>query len=171
MAENEHNFRRGKWSDPEVPHKGWTCVWVDDLGEPSELCQMCESKEIRYVHYMTHPDYPEELPVGCVCAENMEQDYVNPRQREKKLKNLARRRKSWAKRQWRESARGNYYLNVEGYNIALFQKTDRRGTYWSLVIKNRLDENAQFSNRRYETLERVKQAALTALVWAKNNGL
>ena len=31
---------------------------------------------IRHVHYVTHPDYPSELRVGCVCAENLTEDYV-----------------------------------------------------------------------------------------------
>ena len=168
MPQAKHSLRLGKWSDPNMPHKGWTCEGVDDLGEPSEICQMCESQEIRYVHYMAHPDYPKELVVGCVCAENMAEDYTNPQLREKKLKSLARRRRSWAQRQWRTSTKGNYYLNTEGYNITIFQKTDQRGTYWSFLIKNRFDENTRFARRRYETLDSVKQATLTALVWAKD---
>lgn len=49
---------RGKWSQRDVPHKGWTCVRVDDLGEPSVTCEMCEFQAIRYVHHMSHPEYP-----------------------------------------------------------------------------------------------------------------
>ncbi len=33
--------------------------------------------------YMAHPDYPDELACGCVCAEHMEGDYQRPREREK----------------------------------------------------------------------------------------
>jgi hypothetical protein len=44
--------KRGKWSQPGVPHKGWVCVDIEDLGEPSLTCEMCESQNIRYVHYM-----------------------------------------------------------------------------------------------------------------------
>jgi hypothetical protein len=32
----------GKWALPGVPHKGWTCASIDDLGEPSHVCEMCE---------------------------------------------------------------------------------------------------------------------------------
>lgn len=56
----------GKWSDPGVPHKGWSCVGIEDLGEPSQTCEMCESIDIRCAHVMSHPDYPGELAVGCV---------------------------------------------------------------------------------------------------------
>jgi len=68
-----------KWSLPGVPHKGWTCTSVDDLGTPDQVCEMRETQDIRYVHHMEHPDYPESLGVRCVCAENMENDYEGPR--------------------------------------------------------------------------------------------
>ena len=55
---------RGKWSEKGVPKKGWICVGIDDLGEPSTICEMCESVEIRYVHSMQHPNYAETLDVG-----------------------------------------------------------------------------------------------------------
>lgn len=64
--------RHGKWSLPGVPHKGWSCVHFEDLGEPSQICGMCESAEVRFVHYMEHPEFSETLAVGCVCAEHME---------------------------------------------------------------------------------------------------
>ena len=69
----------GKWGQLEVPHTGWTCVSVDDLGAPDAVCEMCETQEIRYVHHMEHPDYRESLGVGCICAETMEDDYEAPR--------------------------------------------------------------------------------------------
>jgi hypothetical protein len=56
----------GKWEIPGVPHRGWTCVDVEDLGAPDAGCEMCEVMEIRYVHYMQRPTYAEELAVGCI---------------------------------------------------------------------------------------------------------
>ena len=44
----------GKWNQSRVPHKGWSCVGFEDLGEPSTICEMCEHQEIRYVHTMRH---------------------------------------------------------------------------------------------------------------------
>ena len=46
---------------------------------PYEQYEMCGNERIRFVHLMQHPDYPHELRVGCVCAEKMSDDYVNPR--------------------------------------------------------------------------------------------
>ena len=60
----------GKWRDPKVPHKGWSCFEIFDAGKPDRVCQMCEQQQIRYVHVMKHPDYLETLNVGCVCAGN-----------------------------------------------------------------------------------------------------
>ena len=72
----------GKWSQGGVPHKGWSCIDIDDVGDDFVTCQMCETQPVRYVHTMEHPDYPDTLDVGCVCAGNMEQDYEAARERE-----------------------------------------------------------------------------------------
>jgi hypothetical protein len=160
---------RGKWSQPSVPHKGWTCVGVEDLEEPSERCGMCESVEIRYVHVMEHPNYQGTLGVGCICAEHMEQDYVGPRLREKRLQSTARRRLTWAKRTWNRPVRGNLYLNVEGFNLTIFQNSDVAGHHWGLKITHRASGRAQYGRRRYQSEDAAKHAALDAVIWAKEH--
>lgn len=154
---------RGKWSQAGVPQRGWTCVDIGDLGEPSQICEMCESTEIRYVHYMQHSNYAETLAVGCVCAEHMEQDYVRPREREKKLQNAARRRKAWAKRVWRESLHGNSYVNVDGFNITVF----RAGNIWKVIVRNRATGKEQRGQRAHPTEIAARAAGFDALIWAK----
>lgn len=168
MYEARHTDR-GKWSQAGVPHRGWTCVGIEDLQEPSQFCEMCESVEIRYVHFMEHPDYPETLGVGCICAEHMEEDYVNPRLREKKLRSKAQRRKTWLKRQWNVSYKGNSYLNTEGFNLAVFPISGQKGCYWSLRVMHRESGRSQVGRRRYPTKDAAKKAALDALLWAKDN--
>ena len=111
---------RGKWSQPEVPHKGWSCVGIEDLGEPSAVCEMCETQEIRYVHSMQHPHYPQILMCGCVCAGYMEEDPAWARQREGELRSISSRRQRWLSRNWRISRSGNSYLNVEGRNVVVY---------------------------------------------------
>jgi hypothetical protein len=88
----------GKWSQPGVPHKGWTCVDIEDLGEPSAVCEMCETQEIRYVHHMEHPNYVGSLGCGCICAGRMEEDYEGARRREQAFRNAAGRRQRWLSR-------------------------------------------------------------------------
>ncbi|MDD2958951.1 MAG: hypothetical protein PHE06_07960 [Lachnospiraceae bacterium] len=64
----------GDWNKAGIPHKGWTCIDVVDLAEDSEpgdevqyeQCEMCGNERIRFVHIMHHPEYSEELHVGCV---------------------------------------------------------------------------------------------------------
>lgn len=130
---------------------------------------MCESVEIRYVHFMEHPDYPETLGVGCICAEHMENDYVRPREREKSLRTKARRRPSWERRQWRVSAKGNSYINAEGFNLTVFPAADQRGSYWGLKVTRRETGAYQYGRRRYASEDEAKKSALDALIWAKDN--
>lgn len=154
----------GKWSRPGVPHRGWTCTGIDDLGSPDSVCEMCETQPIRYVHYMTHTDYPNELGVGCVCAGHMEQDYVGARRRERSIKNAARRRSKWLNRSWRTSAKGNPYLNTDGFNIVLY----RQGDKWSGTITYRATGEKVTARRRYQTLDRAKLAAFDGMIFLKS---
>ncbi len=154
----------GKWSEAGVPHKGWTCVGIEDLGEPSAICEMCETQEIRYVHAMTHPHYAGELNVGCVCAEKMEDDYIGPRRRENALRSAAGRKKRWLSRKWRISARGNPYINTDGFNITIYRNAD--GT-WGGRIEERGTARAVDSRKRYPTEDAAKLAAFDGMVFLK----
>lgn len=95
------------WKNPSIPNRGWRCVDIYD-GNPEgdhdmALCQMCNEREIRYIHVMAHPDLPFTMQCGCVCASNMEGDHEAPKKRERDLKNrIARERE--AARQARERA-------------------------------------------------------------------
>jgi hypothetical protein len=62
---------RGKWSDAGVPHQGWEFIGFEDLSEPSDVCEMCESQTIRFVHVMRHQDHSAPLRCGCECADRM----------------------------------------------------------------------------------------------------
>jgi hypothetical protein len=148
---------RGQWSKSGVPHKGWTCVDIEDLGEPRETCAMCET-QIRFIHHMTHPDYPESLAVGCICAGHMEGDYAAARQRENQLRKTSTRRSRWLTRKWRTSSQGNHFLNTDGYNIVVFSKWNGMG-----FRINTPDGRSLFSRSSYPTLERAKLAAFEAL--------
>lgn len=165
MPDTTSHTSRGKWSQVGVPQRGWTCVGIEDLDEPSQFCEMCESVEIRYAHFMEHPDYPETLSVGCVCAEHMENDYVRPREREKKLKGAARRRKTWANRVWSQSAKGNRYINTDGFNITVFKS----GKAWALSVSNRVTGKSQKGIKTYPSEQTAKAAGFDALIWAKNH--
>ena len=115
---------RGKWAQKGVPHKGWTCVAMEDgggRGHTMRICEMCKSAEIRYEHIMEHSDYPDALVVGCICAERMEEDYVNPRLREHKLKSAQKKRSNWVAKGWRISSRDNPYKNDGNFHVVVYQ--------------------------------------------------
>lgn len=129
------------WDKPGVPRKDWRCVNVIDLradgGSPDETdyatCEMCGNEKIRYVHIMEHDEYDEELQVGCVCAEKMSGDYVNPKKRQSELQNRAARRTkrkaSWAKCAWKRSSKGNLWVKIDGHNITVFASPYKEGKW------------------------------------------
>jgi hypothetical protein len=166
---SDGHTHRGKWARKDVPHKGWICVGIEDLGEPSEICGMCESVEIRYVHSMQHSDHPQILGVGCICAEHMEQDYVGPRLREKKLRSQAHRRRTWSKRKWSISGRGNSFLNAEGFNLTIFKVEETNNRQWVVKVTHRDSGLTQLGRRRYPSEDAAKSAALDALLWARQH--
>lgn len=169
MTTSDNRTSSGKWSRSGVPHKGWTCVDTEDLDTPSQTCEMCETQVIRYVHYMQHPNYSSTLAVGCVCAEHMEDDYVRPREREKKMRAMAGRRRRWASRTWRTSKRGNLYIKHDGFLLVIFPLGDERGSRWKLSITHVASQTRTLGRRIYKTQEAAKRASFDALTWAKQS--
>ena len=105
------------WNRDGVPHKGWKCIDVYDLAEETgdegyiqyEQCEMCGNEKIRFVHVMHHAEYPQDLHVGCICAEKMSGDYENPRKHEIALKNKYLRRKNFNRIEWRFNPQKSTY--------------------------------------------------------------
>ena len=153
----------GKWAQPGVPHKGWHCVDIEDLGEPSAICEMCEAHQIRYVHHMQHPAYTEVLGCGCICAGHMENDYEGARLREKSLRNAGSRRQRWLTRDWRTSRSGNPFLNADGYNIVVYPA----GRGWGFRVSNRTTDKSVVSRKMLASMDAAKLRAFDAMVWMK----
>jgi hypothetical protein len=146
---------RGKWSVAGVPHSGWVCVDIEDLGEPQIVCQMCESQTIRYVHHMEHSDYPEVLEVGCVCAGHMEENLGASRAREASMKSRAAKRKRWTSRAWKISGKGNPYITADGFRITVYS----RGGGWAATVAAVDSSKIQHSRRNFKTVSEAKLAA------------
>lgn len=160
---NENNYvekNYGKWSDPNVPHKGWNCIDIEDLSEPKNICEMCESQHIRYVHYMKHPDYKNILGVGCICAGKMEENYIIAKQRDDYMKKRASKRQRWLKNsRWKKSQKGNDWIKTDGYIIVM----KKNGVLWSALIKSEDETFKKWSNRKYESINEAKLAAFDYL--------
>ncbi len=120
------------WNKKDIPHKGWVLFDVIDLREDGssveetdyENCMMCGKQGIRYVHIVEHRDVEQQFRVGCVCSEKMTNDYINPKEKEKKLRNRSNRRINWLRRKWQISGKGNLYLNIDGNNIGIFEVSE-----------------------------------------------
>ena len=155
----------GKWTQPGVPHKGWVCIDIEDLGSPDHVCEMCELADVRYVHVMKHANYAATLRVGCICAGHMEENLVGARKREATFKTLCGRRARWLAREWNRSRAGNQYLNVDGFNVVVF----RVGGGWSARLSLRDEDGDEESHklRTFATEEQVKLATFDALIAAK----
>ena len=118
-----------RWNQEGIPHKGWRYVGVEDVCEGAvgddervyEQCQMCRNDRIRYVHILTHPEFDGEIRVGCDCASKMTDDYVNPLEREKDLRNRVNRKRNFLKQDWRLNRNGNYVLHYKGENVTIMK--------------------------------------------------
>lgn len=150
---------RGKWSQTGVPHKGWTCTTIADLGVPGPWCQMCESRQIRFVHYMTHPSYQGELAVGCICAGHMEENLAAAQERETSMRSRAGKRSRWLRRVWKTSTEGHQYLKADGYLVTVYPNADG----WGATVKSLQGRYARQSKRFYSTPDAVKLAAFDVI--------
>ncbi|WP_262518442.1 hypothetical protein [Agrobacterium tumefaciens] len=162
MAESVVHTSRGKWSSPGIPHKGWTCVGIDDLEAPSQECEMCESVDVRYIHYMEH-----RLPGDTRCRLRMRGAYGR-RLRQAKAARVGNApdcppAQSWATKKWRISQLGNHFVNTEGFNLTVFERAGGFG----ISVARRGTDRHQTGKKSYPTQEGAKAAALSALLWAK----
>lgn len=146
---------RGKWGTAGVPHKGWECIDIEDLGEPELQCEMCESQTIRYVHYMKHANYSAVLAVGCVCAGHMEDDLIAAKERETSMRNRGAKRSRWTTRKWKLSTKGNETIKSDGFRVTVYQ----RGSGYGATIASLDSDRVQHARRNYETIDRAKLAA------------
>lgn len=153
-----------RWDKAEIPHKGWKYLGMEDLGEDLvpgesikyEQCEMCGKERIRYIHLLKHLDYSGEIRVGCVCASNMIDDYVNPQEREKDLKNRANRKKNFMKQEWRQKPdSGNYTLRYKGEYITIMRS--KYGSGWGVVFQG--EHRWDFHGKKITDLYTAKKVA------------
>lgn len=144
------------WNIPEVPHKGWTLEDVYDVRDAGlpideteyETCMMCGNERIRFIHVVSHPNVVENFKVGCVCAEKMTNDYINPKRLEKLLRSKTRKNNSWLSKNWKVSQNGNLYKN-DGDDFLLIYK-DKKSNKYKIKI------NDHFDQMKFESIEEAK---------------
>jgi hypothetical protein len=158
------------WNTPGIPHKGWTLTNVIDVREDGqssdetdyEVCMMCGNERIRFVHIVEHPDISETYSVGCVCAEKMTDDYLNPQRRENDLRNKANRRNNWLTRAWKSSIKGNQFINMDGHNVGVF--FDSKSKTYKCRVGNK------FGSKGYNNIKEAKMALFKNVEYLKEHG-
>ena len=123
------------WKRDDVPHEGWTCEAIYDLGEPAGVCRMCGRQIIRYVHVMSHPAYPRKIGAGCVCAGRMEGDVERAKARENAFKNRQARLETFLRTPLKRSRNGNEYMKYKGELVTVLRDKYREG-YYKSVCRN-----------------------------------
>lgn len=154
------------WNLEGVPHKGWQYETIIDLreeGEQYETCMMCGKEEIRYVHILSHDEVAETYRVGCVCAEKMTDDYVNPKERQRQLENRSKRKEIWKFKDWKQNLKGNYYYNFEGHFLVIFR--DNKTNKFKYTIEGK------FGLKSYQYLSEAKDAIFNKIEEMKANGV
>lgn len=94
-----------------APLSGWYCDYIYDVADEEEdpdhidlfTCELCGCSQVRFVHVMRHDEYFETVSVGCICAGIMEGDILAARERERLMKNRAKRKRNFPNRQWRKN--------------------------------------------------------------------
>ncbi len=158
------------WDKPNVPHKGWTLENVIDVRGKGqtvdeadyETCMMCNHERIRYIHIVSHAAVNSEFRVGCVCAEKMTGDYVNPKRLENRLKSKASRLSTWMRKRWAVNANGTHVLKYEGHQLLIFVD-QRTGKYKCKV-------GSTWGKRRFDSIEDAKKAIFGGIEIYKNKG-
>jgi len=155
------------WKQQGIPHKGWTLEDVIDVREDGqeewetdyETCMMCGKEKIRYAHILTHPEIEEEYRVGCICAEKMTGDYINPKEREKALRNKTNRRINWTKKEWKISQNGNYFIRLEDRLLLIYR--DKKSNKFKVKI------GEVFGKKSFDNLEKAKVAIFNDIEYLK----
>ena len=150
----------GKWEKPNVPHKGWSCIDIKDLGKPIMTCQMCEKETIRYAHYMGHSGYQGVLIVGCICAGKMEGDLQNAKKRDTFMKSRMNKRKNWLARKWKISQKGNQYIKSDGFIVVMKQK---KNGVWFAFLQSEDGVFKKWSSQKNANENEMKLAAFDCL--------
>ena len=147
----------GKWGRPDFPKRDWEFVAMEDLGDVDAICQMCEVKEIRYVHTMEHPD-GHRLGAGCVCAGKMEGSPSAPMRRERSLRNREQRLANWMRHTWKVHPRGTLSRTKNGCRCVLIPKSD---SLWNGLVV--YPNGTKHWARRMRPLEIQKRTMFTVV--------
>jgi hypothetical protein len=155
-ATHDRLIQRGKWSRSDVPHSDWVWAGVEDLGEPSQICEMCEFQHIRYVHRMRHSDYAFELRVGADCAGFMSGDHDAAESRDREMRYRATRLRAFMTRGWTSLGDGRSLRALQSVEVTVGPHPQLG---WQATVRDVKARRDRTSKRRYSSEQDVKLAA------------
>ncbi len=113
---------------PSPPKSGWTCVEVidvltvvDPLNPETIACEIC-SRSLRWSHIIEHPAWPERLITGCCCAARLCSGYDARAAEQRAMNQAASRERFIAPKQWKRSAKGNWWRRSRGRVVTIFSQ-------------------------------------------------
>ena len=130
---------------PGVPLDGWTHVGMKDMTLASARCVMCGEATLRYLHVLTHPEFPHRVQVGRACALSMTDDPAAVCRREREMVDAEGRRERldvlrsrafdrWTQEgAWKKSRKGNFFREIAGMLVVIFGDKDDPGL-WKFVV-------------------------------------
>lgn len=110
-----------------APVSDWNCVDMYDVLDGDEnssdlfTCKLCGCSQVRYVHVMRHDEYFEDVHVGCICAGIMDGDILAAKERDREMKNRAKRKRNYLRREWKVSVNGDKTLRYKNGQIAIIE--------------------------------------------------
>lgn len=115
-----------KLKEWKAPLNDWYCIDLIDIEDENSnnslyTCELCGCSRVRFVHVMEHDLYFESVSVGCICAGIMEGDIIAAKERERLMKNRAKRKRNFPKRKWEEISNGHYILRYKGSYIQIIR--------------------------------------------------
>lgn len=117
-----------------APLDHWECIDVIDVREDDEdgtlsECELCGCANVRYEHVMMHELYFETVTVGCICAGIMEGDILRAKERERRMRNRAKRKKSFIAKKWSQPEWDTYRRQHRGHEIMILQNPESYAVY------------------------------------------
>lgn len=104
------------WSRPGFPHRDWTWLTVRELADRDHTCDACDYQKVRFVHILSHADWPQYIEIGCVCAEYLTGQTGATRKAESRAKAAAKRRRD-AHRERLERLQRVHYARIAIHKI------------------------------------------------------
>ena len=127
---------------------------------------MCERKRIRYQHLMRHPEWPENVGAGSVCAGKMENNKAAAKHREREARNRFERRRRWPSLvAWKKSDKGNHYISRDGIHILLYRKKNRQ---WGIRVSCEYTGDEKWGKKQFSTLKQAKLSSFVAHEYARD---